>query len=255
MTWNAATYLAFGGERTRAAIDLLHRVPIASPEAVVDLGCGPGNSTELLRARFPEARIVGVDSAPDMIARATRSGVQAEWLLADAATWSPTAPVDLVFANALLHWLPDHARLLPRLAGYLRPGGVLAVQMPKNFEAPTHRLMRAVAGDGPWAETLGARLPEVSVLDAQSYVRLLRGLGRVDVWETEYLHVLEGPDPVLGWVRGTALVPVKEALSAEMYADFEAAYAARLREAYPPEEDGKTLLPFRRIFVVVTTSA
>lgn len=254
MTWSAATYLAFGGERTRAAMDLLQRVPLEAPEVVVDLGCGPGNSTELLRARYPEARIVGVDAAPDMLARAQRSGVQAEWQAGDVATWSPQAPVDLLFANAVLHWLPDHARLLPKLVAHLRPGGVLAAQMPRNFEAPTHRLMRAVAADGPWAATLAARLPAVSVLDAPGYQRLLRPLGRVEVWETEYLHVLRGPDPVLGWVRGTTLVPVQEALSEEMYADFEAAYAARLREAYPPEEDGTTLLPFRRIFVVVATS-
>ncbi len=254
MTWNAATYLAFGGERTRAAMDLLQRVPLDAPELVVDLGCGPGNSTELLRTRYPEARLVGVDAAPDMLARAASSGVRAEWREGDVATWSPPEPVDLLFANAVLHWLPDHARLLPRLVGHLRPGGVLAAQMPRNFAAPTHRLMRAVAADGPWAEALAARLSEVSVLDAPGYQRLLRPLGRVDVWETEYLHVLRGPDPVLGWVRGTALVPVKEALSAEMYAGFEAAYAARLREAYPPEEDGTTLLPFRRIFVVVATN-
>jgi trans-aconitate 2-methyltransferase len=255
MVWSASQYLAFGGERTRAAADLLARVPCESPSAVVDLGCGPGNSTEILVARYPDANVIGLDTSEDMLARARKNPRlgRASFVEGDVATWTPEAPVDLVFANAVLHWLPDHASLFPRLVRGLAKGGVLAAQMPKNFDAPTHRLLGEVAAEPPWANLLERAIPPVSVLDAAPYQRLLRGFGRVDVWETEYLHTLEGPDPVLAWVRGTALVPVREALPREMYAAFEVEYGARLREAYPPEEDGTTLLPFRRIFIVLAT--
>jgi trans-aconitate 2-methyltransferase len=255
MTWNASRYLVFGGERTRAAADLLARVPCESPKVVVDLGCGPGNSTEILCDRFPQANVIGLDTSEDMLARArTRNAcMRASFVRGDVATWTPEAPVDLVFANAVLHWLPDHAELFPRFVRALAKGGVLAVQMPRNFEAPTHRILRALAEEPPWAERLQGVIPPVSVLDPASYHRMLRPFGEVDVWETSYLHALTGPDPVLAWVHGTALVPVRETLDANRYAEFEKEYGARLREAYPPEGDGTTLLPFQRVFVVVAT--
>lgn len=256
MTWNAATYLAFGTERTRPAAELLARVPLAAPAAIADLGCGPGNSTALLRERYPEADLVGVDSAPDMIAAARGSGVRARWQLADVATWTPEAPVDLIFANATLHWLDDHPRLFSRLLERLTSGGVLAVQMPRNFQAPSHVLLREVARQGPWAAQLTPRLRADPVASPDAYYRWLRPhAARLDVWQTEYLQVLSGADPVLAWVRGTSLVPLLAALDAPARAAFEAAYAARLRTAYPAEPGGETLFPFQRVFIVLEKGA
>jgi len=251
MTWNPERYLAFGGERTRPAVDLLARVPLARPARVADLGCGPGNSTRLLCERWPEADVVGIDSSAAMLAKAEGSGIQARWLESDIAAWTPDAPYDLLFSNAALHWLPDHARLLPRLLGHLRPGGGLAIQMPRNFTAPAHTLLREVASAGPWAERLAPRLAEEPVAAPEWYHDLLAPLAAaLDIWQTEYLHVLDGDDPVLNWVRGSALRPVIAALSAEEQVLLEAEYARRLRLAHPKRPDGHTLFPFRRLFIV-----
>ena len=253
MTWNPERYLAFGGERTRPAVDLLARVPLAGPARVADLGCGPGNSTRLLCERWPQARVVGIDNSAAMLANAEGSGIRARWLESDIAAWTPDAPYDLLFSNAALHWLPNHASLLPRLLGHLRPGGVLAIQMPRNFTAPSHTLLREVASAGPWAESLAPRLAEEPVAAPEWYHDLLGPLAAaLDIWQTEYLHVLEGDDPVLSWVRGTALRPVIATLSAEEQVLLEAEYARRLRAAYPKRPDGRTLFPFRRLFIVAT---
>jgi trans-aconitate 2-methyltransferase len=251
MTWNPERYLAFGDERTRPASDLLARVPLAAAERVVDLGCGPGNATALLAARWPQAVVTGVDNARAMLAQARASGVAARWVEADIATWTADDPLDLIFANAALHWVADHAGLLPRLIGWLRPGGALAVQMPRNFAAPSHALLRATAEEGPWAVRLAGVLDHEPVAAPAWYYRLLAPrAAALDIWETEYLHVLHGDDPVLRWTGGTALHPVRAALEPAAFAAFEAAYAARLREAYPKGGDGRTLFPFRRLFIV-----
>jgi trans-aconitate 2-methyltransferase len=251
MTWSPERYLAFGDERTRPAVDLLARVSLAGPARVADLGCGPGNSTRLLCERWPEADLVGIDSSAAMLAKAEDSGLQARWLESDIAAWTPDAPFDLLFSNAALHWLPDHASLLPRLLGHLRPGGVLAIQMPRNFTAPSHTLLREVASAGPGAESLAPRLSQEPVAASEWYHDLLAPLtAALDIWQTEYLHVLDGDDPVLNWVRGTALRPVIAALAPEEQARFEAEYARRLRVAYPKRPDGRTLFPFRRLFIV-----
>jgi trans-aconitate 2-methyltransferase len=251
MSWHPDRYLAFGDERTRPAVDLLARVPLAEPTRIADLGCGPGNSTRLLCERWPEADVLGIDNSAAMLAKAEGSGIRARWLQADIAAWTPDPPFDLLFSNAALHWLPDHASLLPRLLGHLRPGGVLAVQMPRNFAAPSHTLLREVAKVGPWAESLARHLADEPVAAPEWYHDLLAPLAAAaDIWQTEYLHVLDGDDPVLNWVRGTALRPVITALSAEEQVRFEAAYAQRLRTAYPRRPDGRTLFPFRRLFIV-----
>ena len=257
MTWNPERYLTFGDHRTRPAIDLLARVPLAMPARVVDLGCGPGNSTALLVERWPAAEVIGLDASTDMLAKAGASGVAATWVEADIATWAtwatwaPRERFDLIYSNAALQWLGDHASLLPRLLDRLVEGGVLAIQMPRNFGQPSHVLMRAVAGEARFAAELSGVLRAEPVAAPAWYHDLLTALGaRLDIWETEYLHVLEGDDPVLRWVRGTALRPVIEALDpAEMEA-FEAIYRERLRAAYPKRPDGRTLLPFRRLFIV-----
>jgi trans-aconitate 2-methyltransferase len=251
LTWDPAGYLAFGDQRTRPAQDLLARVPLAHVARVADLGCGPGNSTALLAERWPEAAIIGVDSSPEMLAQARASSVRATWLEAEIATWTPDRPLDLIYSNAALHWLGGHALLLPRLLSQLRAEGVLAVQMPRNFAAPLHILLRETAANGPWAGRLAGILDERPVAAPEWYYDLLAPLVQgLDIWQTEYLHVLEGDDPVLRWSRGTALRPILQALDAEQAAAFEAAYAARLRTAYPRRADGSTPFPFRRLFIV-----
>jgi trans-aconitate 2-methyltransferase len=253
LSWNPERYLTFGDERTRPAIDLLARVPLGEAASIADLGCGPGNATRLLAGRWPEAEVVGVDSSEEMLATARASGVRARWTLADLATWTPDRALDLVYSNAALHWLDDHATLLPRLMGYLGTGGVLAVQMPRNFEAPSHVLLRETARTGPWAERLAAIPDRRPVAAPEWYHDLLAAhSSALDIWETTYLHALDGEDAVLNWVRGSALRPLVQALDRSAAAGFEAAYAARLREAYPRSADGRTLFPFRRLFVVAT---
>lgn len=251
MTWQPERYLAFGDQRTRPALDLLARVPLANAERIADLGCGPGNSTALLAQRWPEAAIIGVDSSPEMLAQAHATGIRATWVEADIAAWMPDGPLDLIYSNAALHWLGGHAGLLPRLMGQLCADGVLALQMPRNFTAPSHALLRETAEGGPWADRLVGILNWQSVAPPEWYYDLLAPHAQVlDVWETEYLHVLEGDDPVLNWTRGTALRPIMQALDREESAAFEAAYAARLRAAYPRRADGRTLFSFRRLFIV-----
>lgn len=250
MAWDPARYLGFAEERTRPAADLLLRAGVAAPRRVIDLGCGPGNSTALLRARWPSAEVEGLDASPEMLARARASGVSARWTLGDLAAWEAREAYDVVFSNAALQWVPDHARLLPRLLGAVRPGGALAFQVPRNWEAPSHRLMREVAASGPWAERLrGVR--EVAVLAPEAYHDILAPhAAALDLWETEYLHALRGEDPVLAWVSGTGLRPFLDRLEGDEREAFRAAYAERLREAYPPRPDGTTLFPFRRLFAV-----
>jgi trans-aconitate 2-methyltransferase len=255
LSWNPERYLAFGDQRTRPAIDLLARVPLADAGRIADLGCGPGNSTRLLVARWPMAEVIGVDNSGDMLAKARASGVAATWIEADVAAWAPDRPLDLIYANAALQWLGDHEGLLPRLLGGLRPGGALAIQMPRNFEAPSHALLREIARIGPWADRLAGVLDSPPVATPEWYYDLLAPhADTVDVWETVYLHVLDGEDPVLSWTRSTALRPVMQRLDKECFTAFEAAYAARLREAYPRRADGRTLFPFRRLFMVAQHS-
>lgn len=253
MTWDPAIYLKYGGERTRPAADLLARVPVIEPHNVVDLGCGPGNSTALLAARWPAAHVTAVDADPAMLDRAWRSGPRCRYVQADIATWKPDPAPDVIFSNAVLHWLDDHENLFPRLMRSLPAGGVLAVQMPRNFDAPSHALLRDVARKGPWAATLEPLLREHPVADPQVYHRWLAPLsGALEIWETTYLVRLSGADPVLSWMRGTSLRPLLDALDPKSAAQYEATYAERLREAYPREADGVTLFPFRRLFIVAT---
>jgi trans-aconitate 2-methyltransferase len=251
MSWNPDRYLAFGDHRTRPAADLLARVPLEAPRRVVDLGCGPGNSTELLVRRWPAADVVGLDASAEMLAKARASSVAARWIEADIASWTPDRALDLIYSNAALQWVGNHAALLPRLLDHLVEGGVLAVQMPRNFEMTSHQTLRQVAASGPWAARLESLVRATRIADAPWYYDLVAPrAAAVDIWETEYLQVLEGDDPVLRWVQATGLRPVIEALDEVERAAFEAEYGARLREAYPKRADGRTLYPFRRLFIV-----
>jgi trans-aconitate 2-methyltransferase len=252
MHWNVSVYEEFASERARPFLDLLGRVPDGRVESAVDLGCGTGEMTRLLAERWPGAVVLGVDNSPEMLAAARPRAIPGRLSFepGDAGRFRPAAPVDLLLSNAALHWVPRHDALVPRLAQAVAPGGVLAVQMPANFDAPSHALLRAVAADGPWADKLAGVLAPEPVLPLAAYVDQLLGLGfTVDAWETTYVHILGGDDPVLGWVRGTALRPVLDALGPDESAAFVERYGARLRAAYPAGPRG-TLFPFRRIFFV-----
>ena len=251
MTWDPGQYLRFGGERARPWRDLLAAVRAGSPGHVVDLGCGPGTLTVGLAARWPGAQVTGVDSSAAMVARARREAAHpaVRYVEADAATWQPQHPVDVVVSNAALHWVPGHLALLPQLVGFLAPGGELAVQVPANFAAPTHELLREVVASPRWSGRIAsAQLGQVA--EPEEYLDVLAGCGcAVDVWQTVYLHVLPGKDPVLEWMRGAALRPVLALLTEAEQEEFCAEYGALLRRAYPPRAAG-TVLPYRRTFAV-----
>ncbi|HEY4942715.1 MAG TPA: trans-aconitate 2-methyltransferase [Rhizomicrobium sp.] len=250
MVWNPKTYLAFADERARPAAELLARVQHENPARVIDLGCGPGNSTALLRARWPHAALEGLDSSPQMLGQAHGSGVDAHWIEADVAAWRAPAPYDVIFSNATFQWLGDHAALLPRLLGFVKPGGTFAFQVPRNMDAPSHALMRETAANGPWSAKLH-NVREIAVLTPEAYYDILKPHAAVvDIWETEYLQVLKGDDAVYHWVSGTGLRPFVQALDSDERDTFIAAYKKRLLAAYPPRADGTTLFPFKRLFVV-----
>lgn len=250
MTWNPQTYLAFADQRTRPAAELLARIPIERPARVIDLGCGPGNSTALLAARWPGARLEGLDSSAAMLEDARVSGVPAAWILDDIAAWAPQAPYDVIFSNATFQWLPNQDALLPRLMSFVKTGGGFAFQVPMNFDAPSHALMRETAAEPRWR----ARLSEAKQTEhasPQAYYEILKPhAASLDIWQTEYLQVLEGEDAVYRWVSGTALRPFVQALQGEEREAFIAAYKAKLNTAYPRRADGTTLFPFQRLFVV-----
>ena len=251
MTWSPDQYLKFAEPRLRPALDLLARVDLDAPACVCDLGCGTGSVTRLIAARWPQARVTGVDSAATMLARSGPAEPNIRWEQADLARWSPDRTPDLVYSNAALHWLGEHATLFPRLLSLLAPGGVLAVQMPRNFGAPSHTAIADTVRDGHWRARLEPMLRPVPVAEPAWYFDLLApGAASVDIWETEYLQVLTGADPVKEWTKGTWLAPFLAALEEPARSDFERAYAARVRDAYPARADGRTLFPFRRLFIV-----
>ncbi|CAN7299347.1 trans-aconitate 2-methyltransferase [Variovorax paradoxus] len=258
LDWNPALYRRYEDERTRPAQELLARVPLPEAARVVDLGCGPGNSTELLANRFPAAKVVGTDNSEAMLASARERLPQARFELSDIATWAPQdeAP-NLIYANAALQWVPDHERLIPRLFAALAPGGVLAIQMPDNREEPTHRLMRAVAAEAPWAEPIGnADRLRTLLLPLGGYYDLLApAAARVDVWHTIYQHPMADAAAIVEWVRGTGLKPFVDRLPADLQASYLAEYERRVELAYPARTDGKRLLAFPRMFIVAQKKA
>ncbi|CCQ72117.1 methyltransferase domain-containing protein [Magnetospira sp. QH-2] len=252
-TWDPEQYLRHASARLRPAVDLLARVGADSPDRVMDLGCGTGISTRLLSTRWPGARVTGLDNSPRMLAKARAEGGDVDWVEGDAGTWSPDRPVDLLFSNAVLHWLPDHGSLLPKMMSFVAPGGWLAIQMPRFGELPAHKALAMVADSALWEDQLADAVPPSPVLSISAYYDLLSPLGKEpDIWETEYQHVLAGEDPVLDWVMGTAMRPYLSALTdPEDQAAFVEQCRGALAAAYPPQSDGRTLLPFRRIFIVV----
>src|SRR5690348_10256335 len=269
--WDAAQYLRFGGERSRPFFDLLARVGAELPGYVVDMGCGPGNLTALLAERWPAATVCGVDSSPEMIEAARRLATETvprlpapagvgpvatsqapglSFMVDDVRHWEPQSLPDVIISNAVLQWVPRHRELLVRWADRLAAGGWLAFQVPGNFDQPSHAIMRAMAASDRWRMPLRDVALNRQSADPADYAELLARAGlEVDAWETTYVHILHGEDPVLEWYKGSGLRPVLAALDADQAAEFLAEYGMRVREAYPPTPFG-TIFPFRRVFAV-----
>lgn len=255
MSWSARQYVAFEDERTRPARDLLAAIPPVDARLAIDIGCGPGNSTQLLVERFANATVRGLDSSADMIEAARQRLPQVRFDTADIDTWNEPGPFDVIFANAVLQWLPDHATLLPALASRLTQGGSLAIQMPDNLNEPSHRLMREVAADGPWVSKLAdAAGQRTEMASASDYYSMLRPhCARVDVWRTTYHHPLAGgASGVVEWFKGSGLRPFLDPLDEAEKAHYLKQYQTAIERAYPALADGSVLLPFPRLFIVAT---
>jgi trans-aconitate 2-methyltransferase len=252
--WDDEQYLKFADERTRAAVELLARVPTPNASEVIDLGCGPGNSTALLAARWPAAHITGVDNSREMLERARKDLPAIEWLEADVASYRAAKPPHVLFANALLQWVPDHGHVFPSLFAQLAPGGVLAVQMPYNQDEPSHRLMRDVPE--PFASHVqGARASQRVAEPSFYYDLLAPHAAHVDIWRTTYEHVMADAGAIVDWVKGTGLRPYLEALPEALRPEYLARYTRGIDQAYPKRSDGKRLFSFPRLFIVAVRKA
>lgn len=251
-TWNAGQYLQFAAERTRPCRDLASAITLDNPRTIIDLGCGPGNSTAVLAARWPEANLTGLDSSPAMIAAARKDAPGRTFDVGDIAAWSPAGRYDLIFSNAALQWVDNHGELYPRALGYVADGGAFAAQMPCNMKAPTHELMREIARRPEFQAYLGDGVREWHVHDGGYYYDILAPhAGRVDIWETEYLHILPNAAAIVEWYKGTGLRPFLDRLpDADIQARFLDLYLEAVTAAYPPRRDGRVILPFQRLFVV-----
>jgi trans-aconitate 2-methyltransferase len=254
-TWNADQYLRFASERTLPCRDLAARVALSSPRRIIDLGCGAGNSTEVLAERWPDVDVTGLDSSPEMIDAARRTSPQRRWVVGDIGGWvaSDELPFDLVFSNAAIQWVGDHGGLFPQLLEHVAPGGALAVQMPANFDAPAHRLMRELAMSKAWRSKFPASgVREWHVHETSFYYDVLAPYAeRIDLWTTEYAHVMAGPDAIVDWYQGTGLRPFLDVLTSdEDRAKFTTAYLEQIRAEFPRRPDGRVLFPFLRLFVV-----
>ena len=251
-SWNADLYLQFANERMQPSLDLAARIRLEAPRRIIDLGCGPGNSTTVLRGRWPGAEIVGLDHSADMIAKARADYPVATWELGEIPTWSPVQKFDLVFTNAALQWVPDHAVLIPHLFAQVTAGGALAVQVPAHLESPVHRAILKIADDPEWSVRLESARWMLNVATPESYYDLLcRDATGIDAWVTTYQHVLAGPEAIIEWMRGTGLRPFLEALPGDEPRDrFVARLLELVTDGYPRRADEKVIFPFRRLFFV-----
>jgi trans-aconitate 2-methyltransferase len=250
--WSARQYLKFEDERTRPPRDLLAQVPLQRPRRVVDLGCGPGNSTELLAERYPQSDIVGLDSSPDMLRKARERLPACKFVEADIATWTPDAGTDLIFGNAVMQWLPDHPAIMRRLLEAMPEGGVLAIQMPDNTREPALRFQREVGDNGPWQDHPEIKAaPRDDLLSPEAYYDLLKpASSHIDIWHTVYNHVMASPQGITEWFKGSSLQPFLSPLDAASREKFLAAYTEKIVAAYKPRIDGKVLLRFPRLFIL-----
>ena len=250
--WEPARYLRFERERSQPCRDLVARIEVRDPRRVADLGCGPGNSTAILRERWPRAEWVGVDSSPEMLAMARRRGPAARWILGDLRSWRPVAPVDVLLSNAAMHWVPNHAQEFPRLLGLVAAGGALAVQMPANSNEPYLDALTRVQDRAPWSRVAPPTVPDTGLLSAAEYYDVLAPVAReVHLWDTRYYHVLPGPEAIVDWTRGAGLRPWLAALASDDERHrFLAEYLAEVTEVYPRRADGRVLFPFLRRFLI-----
>lgn len=250
--WDPGAYARFWAERRRPAVDLLARLDLdPAPQHILDLGCGPGTITTLLAERWPGAEVTGVDSSPQMLAEARALLPSVTWVEGDLAGFEPAVAPDLVFTNAALHWVPDHEMLLPRLLGLVAPGGTLAWQVPDGWDDPSHTIAWALAAESPWADRITPTIDPHPLLTPAAYLDLLLPrAAEVDLWTTTYHHVLDGPDPVVAWYRGSFLRAFLSGLPDDEADAFVAEYARRVALAYPVRPDGRTVLPFRRVFAI-----
>ena len=251
-SWDPGQYLRFGDERTRPSVDLASRIAVESPSSVVDLGCGPGNSTQVLRRRWPQARITGLDSSAQMIDAARRDYPDDEWILSSIEDWSPATAFAVVFSNAALQWLPEHGPLVKHLFGHVSEGGVLAFQIPSADFALVRTLIHEIALDGPWTSRMDRPLRALTMQSPEFYYDHLAPEARaLDIWETEYVHVLESPAAIVDWISSTGLRPFLSVLERESEsAEFIARLHERVRQSYPVRVDGRVLFPFKRTFVI-----
>jgi trans-aconitate 2-methyltransferase len=250
--WNPSQYLRFEAERTRPSVDLAARIDVAEPRAIVDIGCGPGNSTRVLRQRWPRSSILGLDSSPAMIERARTEQPGEEWRVSDAAAFDSREAYDVVFSNAALQWIPDHASLVPRLLGAVRTDGALAVQVPQFASMPIHVAIESVARSAKWDAYTAACAGNFTYHDAEFYYDLLcPAAARIDLWETYYFHVLPSSRAIVDFIRSTGMKPYLDALPDDLSKrEFEDEVLAEVERAYPPRADGKALFPFDRLFFI-----
>lgn len=249
--WDPTQYLTFGNERLQPALDLLARIPLKAPKTIVDLGCGPGNVTGFLMERWPDANVSGVDGSSEMLERARAEHPQVSWVQGDMNTWAPESPVDLIYSNAALHWLDDHASVFPRIMSLVTKGGYLAAQMPRNWFAPSHTVITEVVKDGPWRETLEPLIRPNPTGGPEDYYEILTPhTSSLALWETEYCQILEGENPVAEFVKGSQLKRFLDALDEPLRTQFWETYCEGILAAYPKRADGRTLFPFRRLFIV-----
>lgn len=251
-SWDANLYLQFGQERTQAAADLVARIPVVDPARIIDLGCGPGNSTAILGQRWPEAEITGLDSSEDMIAQASERDLDATWISGDINTWNPDQSYDVVFTNAALQWLPDHGKLFPQLMNHVAPGGVLAIQLPYHHASPLQQVVLEASRDPKWNETMESARNALTYETAGFYYDTLQPVcNKLDIWQTEYIHIMENHEAIVDFIRGSGLRPFTQALdSEEDIARFEGIVLQGYTNAYPPQADGRILFPFRRQFII-----
>jgi trans-aconitate 2-methyltransferase len=251
MAWDPKQYLRFAGERMQPAIDLLARIPAQMPRTVVDLGCGAGNMSPVLAARWPEAQLTGVDNSLEMLGRARVDHPAVTFVEADIARWRPAERVDVLFSNAALHWLDNQETLLPSLLGHVSPGGWFAVQMPRNVDAAMQSCTQETIANGPWRSILEPTQRPGAVAAPEVYWRMLKDqAASLTIWEIEYLHVLAGDNPVAEFAKGSGLKLLLDRLEEPMRSTFEAEYRRRIAAAYPKEADGHTLFKFRRLFIL-----
>jgi len=250
ITWEPQTYLRYADIRFRAGIDLIARIPKLDYPVIYDLGCGTGHLTSILADTFPHSKVTGIDSSLEMLSEARREFPTLEWRQADITSWHPPTPPHLIYTNAALQWVPAHETLLPSLLSKLLPGGVLATQVPRHFESPSHLGLKELVMQSEWRTALEPLLL-APIPSPDTYWRWLSPHARnLDIWETLYLQVLDGNDPVVNFMRGTALRPFLSALPENEAGKFIEAFAERMAAAYPPQASGQTLFPFRRLFVV-----